>query len=68
MNKTQKIIIAVLILAILFSSLSIFISFSAMKLYYPQKDISGRAVSSGNAGGIQLVVESSTNSKGAIGQ
>jgi hypothetical protein len=69
MNNTQRIIIAVLILAILFSSLSIFISFSAMNLG-GQKDISGNAVSSGGRGGVQLVVETSNanNVQGDTGQ
>ncbi|NCO11849.1 hypothetical protein CO038_03455 [Candidatus Pacearchaeota archaeon CG_4_9_14_0_2_um_filter_39_13] len=55
MDKTQKIVTVLLILAILFSATSIFISVSISKLDIPDKVVSGRSVD--NGGGIMIYVE-----------
>ena len=58
MNSTQKIIVLLLILAIVFSAVSIFISFSALNLNIdlPRRGVAGQVSSSG-ASGISLFIE-----------
>ena len=59
MEKNQKVIVFLLILAILFSLLSIFISFSVSKIDLGSRSgVSGQAsASGGGAGGVTLFVE-----------
>jgi biopolymer transport protein ExbD len=54
MNQTQKFIVMLLVLAILFSATSIFVSFSALNIDIPQRAVAG---SGANSGGVNLVVE-----------
>lgn len=63
MNKTQKIIVVLLVMAILFSATSIFISVGVSKLDYSD-GVSGRAVSNGGNGGIVFVVEGNREQTG----
>ena len=56
-----------LILAILFSAASIFISFSALNLDVPQRGFAGQAIEGKDSGGLNLIVESSAASGGNAG-
>jgi|GEM_PF-3437384 len=62
MNNTQKIITVLLILAIVFSATSIFISLSVSNLEIPSKAITGKSVD--NGGGIKLFVEGEEGENG----
>ena len=53
---SKKIIIILLILAILFSAISIYISFSALDINIPRRSVSGQA-SSAQGGGVSLYIE-----------
>ena len=58
MDKTQKTIIALLILAMLFSGVSIFTSISILKVNIPKPDFTGEVVGEGSGSGvIGLVVK-----------
>ena len=56
MDKTKRMIVALLILAIVFSAMSIFISLAAFNLDIPRKGVSGQITDSG-ASGISIYVE-----------
>ena len=58
MNKNQTLLLAILILAIIFSAASIFISLMAPKLHAPSIP-TGNIVSSGDYGVVQFIVENS---------
>lgn len=60
MERTQKIVLALLVLAIVFSAVSAFISFQVFSFEAPQKT-SGNVVGSG-VGTVQFIVEE--NSEG----
>jgi len=62
MDKSKRVIVVLLVLAILFSVASIYISVSVSNLNLPRGGVSGNAVGN-SGGGISLVVESS-NSRG----
>jgi hypothetical protein len=68
MDVTQKLIVGLLILSILFSFVSIAISYSASQLNLPNqpKRFAGNVVS-GNGGGLNLYVEKSASSPGVGG-
>lgn len=58
MNKTQKIIMTLLILAILFSAASVFISVSTSKIGdLADRVISGKVTERSGEGGIRIFVE-----------
>ena len=64
MDKTQQIIIILLVLAILFSSISIFVVYSALNVDLPKKPaITGNDISRGNAG-VNLFVETAQSGVG----
>ncbi len=56
MDNTKKVLFVLLILAIVFSVTSIFISFSALNLDIPNGKTTGAVVGSGSAG-VNLYVE-----------
>lgn len=64
MDKTQSIIVALLIIAILFSVISIIINFSVSNINIPKAKVAGHAssIDAGNSG-ISLIVEKS-NARG----
>jgi hypothetical protein len=60
MDKNQKIVIALLVLAILFSAFSIFISYVAFSDIDLSQKVSGRVSEGRGSGGVSLVVHSSS--------
>ncbi len=66
MDKTQKIVLALLILAILFSAISAFVSFQVLNLNVPYGKTSGNVVGAGS-GTIDFVVETSEAEEGSNG-
>ena len=59
MDNTKKVLFVLLILAIVFSVASIFISFSALNLDAPSGKTTGAVIGSGSAG-VNLYVEGSS--------
>ncbi|HIG52101.1 hypothetical protein CXT76_01000 [Candidatus Parvarchaeota archaeon] len=57
MDDTQKIIVALLVLAIMFSVLSLSFSFNALDKNMPGSSVSGDVVESGGSMEISLTVE-----------
>ncbi|PIN88988.1 hypothetical protein COU60_04915 [Candidatus Pacearchaeota archaeon CG10_big_fil_rev_8_21_14_0_10_34_76] len=57
MADTKKLIVALLILAIIFSAASIAISIGASNIKIPQKSVSGNSVVEDIGGGISLTVK-----------
>ncbi len=58
MDRTQTIVVALLIIAILFSAVSVFVSINATNFKIPQKQVTGQVVS-GGSGGVGLAIETS---------
>jgi uncharacterized membrane protein len=58
MDKTQRIIVILLVLAILFSAISVLVSYSALNFRSPQEEsgVSGQVTNTGSSG-ISLYVE-----------
>ncbi len=69
MDKTQTIIVALLVLSIVFSAVSIFTSATALNIEFPQSNVQhAQTVSAGNPNGnVELVVEGNPNSGGING-
>ncbi len=63
MDRTQTIVVALLIIAILFSAVSVFVSINATNFKIPQKQVTGQVVSGGN-GGVGLAIENSFSQGG----
>ncbi len=57
MDKTQRIIIVLLILAMVFSAVSIYIGFSALNIRLPNASRGGSGGENSGFGGVSLVVE-----------
>ena len=64
MDKTQRVVMVLLILVILFSVISIFVSLNVLEFVVPQEGVSEGVFSSGDFGGVDLVVESRPSSGG----
>lgn len=57
MDRNQKLIVLLLVLAIIFSFASVLISMNVAKIELPGRDFSGNAIRADENGGIGLVVE-----------
>ena len=64
MERTQKIIIMLLIVAILFSVFSIIIALNTTNISVPKGRVNAQAVSGEGSGGVRLIVE--RNPSGAV--
>ena len=66
MDRTQTIVVALLIIAILFSAVSVFVSINAANFKIPQKQVTGQ-VAGGGSGGVEFSVERSDLGDGLDG-